>query len=193
MSDKKSYRITLAGEGGQGLQSIGEILARCASDAGLYTSYIPNFGVEKRGGVSIAFVQISDKPISSPRFDNSDIVIAMSERSIKRVEYYETPDTLLIYDSTLIPEVPVTVAKHVVGIPATDIARAELTPKVFNVLVLGFLIGLTGIITLDTVENAFQIRFKKYYEKNPGLHELNLKALARGIEEGKKITASAAK
>jgi len=191
MSDRKSYRITLAGEGGQGLQSIGEILARCASDAGLYTSYIPNFGVEKRGGVSIAFVQISDKPISSPRFDNSDIVIAMSERSIKRVEYYETPDTLLIYDSTLIPDVPDTVAKHVVGVAATEIARTEFTPKVFNVLVLGFLIGMTGMITLDTIENAFNLRFKKYYEKNPALHELNMNALARGIEEGKKITAAA--
>jgi 2-oxoglutarate ferredoxin oxidoreductase subunit gamma len=54
--ENKVIKIALAGEGGQGVQSIAEILAEAANEGGKNALYIPNFGVEQRGGVSIAFV-----------------------------------------------------------------------------------------------------------------------------------------
>ncbi len=184
--NKKTWRITLAGEGGQGLQAVGEILAACAIDEGKYATYIPNYGVEMRGGVSIAFVVISEKTIGSPRFDESDLMICLSERSVKRVETYMTEDTLLIYDSSLFDK-PSTKTKHIVGIPATAVARDKLTPRTFNMLVMGFVIGLTGVVSLEFVDKALRRQFEKYYEKNPKLHDMNMQAINIGIEEAKKI------
>ena len=77
-------RIALAGEGGQGVQSIAEILAEAAYNENQQALYIPNFGLEQRGGVSIAFLQFSDKRIGAPKFQKADIVIALSERAVAR-------------------------------------------------------------------------------------------------------------
>lgn len=64
----KVFKVAIAGEGGQGVQSIAEILAEAANEEGKNALYIPNFGVEQRGGVSIAFVQVSDGDIGAPKF-----------------------------------------------------------------------------------------------------------------------------
>ena len=77
-------KIALAGEGGQGVQSLAEILAEAANQEGKQALYIPNFGVEQRGGVSIAYVQISDGPIGAPKFQKADILIPLSPRAIRR-------------------------------------------------------------------------------------------------------------
>ena len=62
-------RIALAGEGGQGVQSIAEIMAEAAYENNQQALYIPNFGLEQRGGVSIAFIQFSDASASAlPNF-----------------------------------------------------------------------------------------------------------------------------
>ena len=56
-------KIVLAGEGGQGVQSIAKILVEAGYEANKEILYIPNFGVEQRGGVSVAFCQIGDEKI----------------------------------------------------------------------------------------------------------------------------------
>ena len=75
-------RIVLAGEGGQGVQSIAKILVEAGYEAGKEILYIPNFGVEQRGGVSIAFCQIADEKIGEPRFSKGDIVIGLSSSGV---------------------------------------------------------------------------------------------------------------
>ena len=79
---EKITKIAIAGEGGQGVQMIAEILAEAANQMGKNAIYIPNFGVEQRGGVSIAFVQISDGPIGAPKFVEADILIPVSPRAV---------------------------------------------------------------------------------------------------------------
>ena len=69
-------RIALAGEGGQGVQAVAEILAEAAYHEGKQAIYIPNFGLEQRGGVSLAFVQVSDQRIGAPKFNKGDVVVA---------------------------------------------------------------------------------------------------------------------
>ena len=69
-------RVALAGEGGQGVQSVAEILAEAAYNENKQAIYIPNFGLEQRGGVSIAFIQVSDERIGAPKFNKADVVIA---------------------------------------------------------------------------------------------------------------------
>ena len=72
-------KIVLAGEGGQGVQSIAKILVEAGYEANKEVLYIPNFGVEQRGGVSIAFCQIADERIGEPRYSKGDIIIMLSD------------------------------------------------------------------------------------------------------------------
>jgi 2-oxoglutarate ferredoxin oxidoreductase subunit gamma len=66
----KAWKIALAGEGGQGVQSVAMILTEAAALEGKEILYIPNFGVEQRGGVSIAFVQIGDEKYWRPKIQD---------------------------------------------------------------------------------------------------------------------------
>ena len=97
-------KIVIAGEGGQGIQSIANMITEAAYEEGREALYIPNFGVEQRGGVSVAYVQISDEPIGSPKFKTADIAMAMSKRSVMRIAKYCDSNTLFLYGGIEISE-----------------------------------------------------------------------------------------
>ncbi|MEA1961851.1 MAG: 2-oxoacid:acceptor oxidoreductase family protein [Bacillota bacterium] len=175
-------RIALAGEGGQGVQSIAEILAEAAYNSDRQALYIPNFGLEQRGGVSIAFIQFSDTRIGSPKFDKADMVIALSDRAISRTVDYSGPETLYVYDASIkvnSDEMPQE-AKQIIGIPALDTANNELHPRVFNIIIMGAVIGLTNVVSFEAAKNALDHKLAAKFEKNPALRELNYKALELG-------------
>jgi 2-oxoglutarate ferredoxin oxidoreductase subunit gamma len=228
----KVVKIALAGEGGQGVQSIAEILAEAANDEGKNALYIPNFGVEQRGGVSIAYVQISDGPIGAPKFKKADILIPLSPRSVKRTQTYAGKDTIYVYDNSLIqegevgdniigmqyfdvtPPCPTAEApnadlpadmiagepktcsftkpgpgvdpkdipevKKVIAIPANDIAKNELHPRVFNMIILGAVIAATEVLPLDTIKKALETKLGDKFKENPELRTMNFTALDRG-------------
>lgn len=119
----KPVKIAIAGEGGQGVQTIGELLSDAAYVAGQQTIYIPNFGVEQRGGVSIAFVQIADERIGSPKFAKADLMVVLSQRSVDRTKNLIQPSTIYLYDSSAI-EAPV-VQDATIGIQCIDTAAPE--------------------------------------------------------------------
>jgi len=89
-------KILMAGEGGQGVQAIAEILAKAAFLENKKALYIPNFGVEQRGGVSLAFVIIDDQPVVYPKFAKADLLAVLSERSWERVKDYVDTQTKII-------------------------------------------------------------------------------------------------
>lgn len=231
----KVIKIALAGEGGQGVQSIAEILAEAANEDGKNALYIPNFGVEQRGGVSIAYVQISDGPIGAPKFQKADILIPLSPRAVKRTRMHAGKETVYIYDNSLIQEaevndnvigmqyydvvppcptadepnkdlqqdliagepktcsftkpgpgvdpadIPSDVAR-VIPIPANDIAKDELHPRVFNIIILGAVIAATEVLPLDAIKTALETKLGDKFKGNPTLREMNFKALERGYE-----------
>jgi len=178
-------RIALAGEGGQGVQSVAEILAEAAYNENRQTIYIPNFGLEQRGGVSIAFIQFSDKRIGAPKFSKADVVIALSDRAVERTTVYSDENTLFVYDSSFdikVEALPKT-AKQILGLPAVNTANNELHPRVFNVIIMGAVIGLTNVVSFESAKQALEDKLAYKFEKDPSLKELNFKAL----EIGKKM------
>jgi 2-oxoglutarate ferredoxin oxidoreductase subunit gamma len=175
--------MALAGEGGQGVQSVAEIISDAAYAEGKEALYIPNFGVEQRGGVSIAFVQIAaGENIGSPKFKKGDIVIALSDRAVRRTEQYVDENTVFIYDSSLegIEDDLPTLAKIVLPIPAMEVSKNELHPRVFNIVIMGAAIGATGVISLEQAKKSIEAKLGYKFEQNPELRELNFKALERG-------------
>ncbi|MDD2621148.1 MAG: 2-oxoacid:acceptor oxidoreductase family protein [Syntrophomonadaceae bacterium] len=176
-------KIALAGEGGQGVQSIAEILAEAAYNENKQTIYIPNFGLEQRGGVSIAFIQFSDKRIGAPKFNKADVVVALSERAVERTAIYSDENTLFVYDSGFKAEAAEALpkeAKKIIGIAAIDTANHELHPRVFNIIIMGAVIGLTNVVSFEGAKAALEHKLAYKFEKNPDLRELNFKALEIG-------------
>jgi len=188
----KVIKIALAGEGGQGVQSVAQIMTNAANDAGKEALYIPNFGVEQRGGVSIAFCQISDDKIGAPKFEKGDIVIALSDRAVVRCQQYAGPETIFVYEASIegVDEFLPQNAKRVLAIPALKTANDELHPRVFNVIILGATLKATGIISLEDARKALESKLGYKFEQNPKLRELNFKALERGAEIIEELLAS---
>lgn len=180
----KLVKIVLAGEGGQGVQSVAEIIAEAANEEGREALYIPNFGVEQRGGVSVAYLQIDDKPIGAPKFQTADIVIALSDRAVTRTKRYVGPQTVFVYDSgieNIENELP-TNAKKVLGIPAIEVSKNELHPRVFNIVIMGAVLKATNVVAVDDAKAAIEKRLGYKFEKNPKLREMNFRAMERGME-----------
>jgi len=175
-------KIVLAGEGGHGVQSIAKILVEAGYAANKDVLYIPNFGVEQRGGVSIAFCQISDETIGEPRFSKGDIVIMLSDRAIERCSCYVDENSTVIYDTSICETKPEYKAKEVIGIPANKIANDELSARVFNIIILGTIIQSTGVVDIQYVKEAMEKALGKKFVAKPELRELNHKALEKGIE-----------
>jgi 2-oxoglutarate ferredoxin oxidoreductase subunit gamma len=181
-------RIALAGEGGQGVQSIAEIMAEAAYANNQQALYIPNFGLEQRGGVSIAFIQFSDARIGAPKFQKADVVIALSERAVVRMLGYSGPETLFVYDSSfkLGPDELPKAAKKIIAIPAIETANRDLQPRVFNIIIMGCVIGLSGVVSFEAAKAALEHKLGYKFDKNPDLRDLNFRALEIGRQMAEK-------
>lgn len=180
----KTVKIALAGEGGQGVQSVAEIIAEAANEDGREALYIPNFGVEQRGGVSVAYLQIGDEPIGSPKFQKADIVVALSERAVLRTKMYVDENTTFVYDTSIegIEDELPTNAGRILAIPAIEVSKNELNPRVFNIIIMGAVIKATNVVAEDRARAAIEKKLGYKFEQNPSLRELNFKAISRGME-----------
>ena len=178
-------KILLAGEGGQGIQSIAEILARTANTPDRFTTYIPNFGVEQRGGVSLAFLQISDQPIGYPKFEKADIIIAMGNRAIEPVKKFISDQTFFVYDSSFIADDLVKTlqgqVKKYLALPAKEQARQIGSTKVANIIFLGALSYELQELPVEQIKKAIEDRFAAH----PEFKDTNNQAFDLGLEYAK--------
>lgn len=174
--------IRLAGFGGQGIILAGHILGKAAAlydnkDAVLSQSY----GPEARGGACAAEVVISDEPVDYPLFDKADIVVVMSlEASTKYGPTVKDGGTVLV-DSDLArsnAEGP-----NIHSAPFTRTAEGLGNRMAANVVMLGFLTGVTGVVSREAMEESVRTSVR------PRFVELNLKAFARGYELAKEPEA----
>jgi 2-oxoglutarate ferredoxin oxidoreductase subunit gamma len=147
-------RILFAGEGGQGVQAAAQILAEAAFAAEKKVTYIPNFGVEQRGGFSLAFIIVDSKLIAYPKFAKADILAAFSPASVERTKQYFDKKTKIV-----------------------TLGQTDLPPRVWNIVILGKVNRLGKIIGEEELIKVMDRRFDRQFKKNPQLRELNIKAL----------------
>jgi 2-oxoglutarate ferredoxin oxidoreductase subunit gamma len=176
-------RILIAGEGGQGIQALAHIFVGASFEEKQRVSYLPNFGVEQRGGVSLAFIQVSKDEISFPKFSKADIVILFAPRAVSRIEQYLKKGTVLIFDNSLVAD---KLLEHIklekVAIPASSFAKQKLIPRVFNIIMLGALAAETKSIKTKSIEKEIEKFFGEKIKKEPELKHFNLAALKYGYE-----------
>lgn len=175
-------KIIIAGEGGQGVQTIAETLAYASTLSGMNANYIASFGVEQRGTPSVAYVQIEKEPFNSLHFTDADIVVVLRERAIKAVDKAISPQTVVIIDSSTV-NVKAIHKNHgeILGIPATELARTELSAKVFNTIILGALSKLVFNLDKKYLWQALEFYLGDKFKKNLQIKEQNQKALELGL------------
>lgn len=182
---KEGIKVMLVGEGGQGVQTIAKLLARAAFNKGYHSTYIPNFGTEQRGGISISFIKISSKEIVSPKFKFANIFVILTSRNIERTLRYISKDTKVLYDKYLVSkDVLSEISKmttQTTPAEAFKTATEEMTERNFNIIILGTLTGLVDPDISDNVLSLMDKKFKKYYKKRPELKDLNHKAFNIGF------------
>ncbi len=91
--------IIISGFGGQGVLSMGKILAYAGLMNNLEVTWMPAYGPEQRGGTANVTVILSDTPISSPVLDTYDTAVVLNQQSLDKFESKVKPGGLLIYDA----------------------------------------------------------------------------------------------
>lgn len=90
-------KILLSGDGGQGIQLIANMICQASFANDFHVTSIPNYGLEQRGGVSLNFIQISDKKITYPKFTKPDLLLVLSQQARERVEKFKN-ERCVIFD-----------------------------------------------------------------------------------------------
>lgn len=170
--------MIFAGFGGQGVLSMGKLLAYAAMKEGNEVSWMPSYGPEMRGGTANCIVNISDEIISSPVVSAFDVAVVLNLPSLHKFEPMVKKDGILIWESSTIKEAPTRTDIKCVALPAIDKASTELgNVKVMNMLVLGALVGLNKIVKTDSLLVALKDTLPARHHK---LIPLNEKAIQLG-------------
>ncbi|MBR1546316.1 MAG: 2-oxoacid:acceptor oxidoreductase family protein [Prevotella sp.] len=172
--------IIISGFGGQGVLSMGKILAYSGLMDDKEVTWMPAYGPEQRGGTANVTVIVSDEKISSPILSKFDIAIVLNQPSLEKFEPKLKPGGILIYDGYGIINPPTRKDITIYRIDAMDKAAEMKNGKVFNMIVLGGLLKVAPVVSTKGVEKAL---FKTLPERHHSLIPLNMQA----IEEGGKI------
>lgn len=177
---KQSF--VFSGSGGQGIMSAGITLAQTAIEMEKHSTFLPEYGPEQRGGSAKCTVIISDEEIISPLPKKCDTLIAMNELAYaKFIGDVKEGGTVVVNSSRI-----KTIARDdvkTISVPVDDVALELGNVKVANTVLIGALIGATGIVSKEVVIESLS---KKFKEKSPKIMELNIAAIEKGIELGSK-------
>lgn len=174
--------IIISGFGGQGVLSMGKILAYSGLMEDNEVTWMPSYGPEQRGGTANVTVVVSDERIASPILSRYDIAIVLNQPSLDKFAPRLKPGGILIYDSYGIMNLPERDDITIYRIDAMDKAAELKNSKVFNMIVLGGLLEVCPVVSDAGVEKAL---FKTLPERHHGLIPLNMQA----IKEGRSIIA----
>jgi len=169
--------IIISGFGGQGVLSMGKILAYSGLMEDKQVTWMPAYGPEQRGGTANVTVIVSDEPISSPILSSYDVAIVLNQPSLDKFQPRVKPGGTLIYDGFGIINPPTRKDISVFRIDAMDKAAEMKNSKVFNMIVLGGLLKVCPIVSDGGIEKALH---KTLPERHHDLIPLNMQALAQG-------------
>lgn len=170
--------IIIAGFGGQGVLSMGKILAYSALMEGLETTWMPAYGPEQRGGTANVTVIVADEPISSPILDQYDTAVILNQQSLDKFESKVKPGGTLIYDPYGIHHAPTRTDINIVPVDAMKATLELGNSKTYNMVLLGSLLKLRPVVTLESVMKGLK---KTLPERHHHLLPVNETAIRKGM------------
>lgn len=176
--EAKERHFKFTGFGGQGILSLGLVVADAARAQGLETTWLPSYGPEQRGGDAACTVVTSTHIIGAPAVEHPELLVVMNQAACAKHLETVKPGGLAILDSTVrLPEkLPENV--RIVQVPAIDIATAAGVPKAANVAILGALIALNATaipahLLIEALERSFSKK-PKLIPKNKEVLEASI-------------------
>ena len=179
----KEKQIKIAGFGGQGVLSMGVVLARAACAAGHQVSWLPSYGPEQRGGTSNCSVVISGGRIGSPVVMHPDVLVVMNRPSWEKFNTSVNKGGVIFYD-TAIGELPETEGVKTIPVPATQLALEGGSKKASNTAMLGAVLALAG---LGLPEAALLKAMDDNFAGKGALIEQNHKVMAAAVAWAEKL------
>lgn len=169
--------IIIAGFGGQGILSMGKILAYAGLMDNREVTWMPAYGPEQRGGTANVTVIVSDSPISSPIVDKYDTAVILNQQSLDKFESKVKPGGTLIYDPYGIHHLPTRSDITIIPVNATEAAIEMGNSKTYNMILLGALLKARPLMDDDAVIRGLQ---KTLPERHHHLIPLNRQAIEKG-------------
>ncbi len=176
--------IIIAGFGGQGVLSMGKIMAYSGVMEDMEVSWMPSYGPEMRGGTANVIVILSNERISSPIIRHFDTAILLNQQSLDKFESSIKPGGTLIYDGNGITRHPERKDITVYRTDATEEAAKMKSLKTFNMIVMGGFLKVKPIIKMENVIKGLK---KSLPERYHNMIPMNEKALERGLEIIRKV------
>ncbi len=171
--------IIIAGFGGQGVLSMGKILAYSGIMQGQEVAWMPSYGPEMRGGTANVTVIISDSRISSPILQEFDTAIILNQQSMDKFEKMVKPGGTLIYDPNGITLHPEGKDIKICKIEAAEEAARLKSAKTFNMIVLGAFLKVKPIVKMENVIKGLE---KSLPSRHHHLIPMNQEAIQKGMD-----------
>lgn len=173
-TDSRTLRVVLAGFGGQGVLSLGMLVARTGMLEGRNVSWLPSYGPEMRGGTANCSVVLSHERIGSPLVSTPDVLVAFNEPSLEKFGPLVVPGGTVLYDDSFVSKEWSRPDVHVVRVPFSNLANQLGTSRVTNMVAFGALHRLLNLFPPELIRA--QIRGLGRRE----LIDLNLNAFDAG-------------
>ena len=170
--------IIIAGFGGQGVLSMGKILAYGGIMQDQEVSWLPSYGPEMRGGTCNVSVVLSDNKISSPILSKFDTAVILNQQSMDKFENQVKPGGLLIYDTNGITRHPERKDIKICRIDAVEEAAKLGNAKAYNMVVLGAYLKMKPVVTMDNVIKGLK---KSLPPRRHNLIPMNEQAITVGM------------
>ena len=171
--------LIIAGFGGQGVLSMGKILAYSGLMDDKEVTWMPSYGPEQRGGTANVTVILSDEPISSPVLNKYDTAVILNQQSLDKFESKVKPGGTLIYDPYSIHHAPQRTDINIVAVPAMDATLQMESAKAYNMVLLGALLKTRGLVEVEAVMKGLK---KTLPERHHHLLPMNRNAILKGME-----------
>ncbi len=170
-------KTLMAGFGGQGIISLGQLWVYCAMKEGLEVTFFPFYGAEKRGGTARASVIVSSGEIASPVVTSPDSCVVMSPEALQICETSAREGAVVLVNTSLVHDRPRRTDLRVIEVPCNQIAEEIGDVRIANMIMMGALSKVTGAVKLDKLDAVLESFFPESKRK---LVPLNVKAIEAG-------------
>lgn len=178
---KETIELLIAGYGGQGVLTMGDLLIKAGINTYKHASWLPSYDTYTRGGRVVCYVILSDDDILSPLIAKPKIMVIMDPIAMDIYRDSLAPGGTLIIDSCLVP--PDRVRRDdidLIAVPASDMAKSILSIRITNLVLLGVYLKLTNALPLNIVSAAMN-KSKEAVLKD-GFLTVNQEALQAGYD-----------
>ncbi len=186
---QKAHEIIFAGFGGQGILSMGQIIAYSAMIENKEVSWMPSYGPEMRGGTAYCITIVSSDRISSPIISRFDTAMVLNQPSLDKFESCVKPGGLLMYEKSTIINPPTRTDIEIMAIPANEEAQKLNKKQVANMVFIGAFLEMRPVVKVENIINALK---KVLPERHHHLIPVNEQAIAVGASIAKEYEKSLA-